>query len=199
MKLNLKMTVAAAALAVAAGPVLAGGVVEPAPAPAIIPVAPAGTDWTGFSIGAQLGYIDVDTDGAAELDGDDILYGVRAYYDYDFGNFILGGGVQYDFTSVDLDGAAEVDAVLRIGARAGVDLNQNWIYGTAGYARVETDAGAVDPGDSDGFFVGAGYEVFVTDAVTLGAEVLYHEFEDFDIDGLDADATTASVSVNFRF
>jgi hypothetical protein len=35
--------------------------------------------------------------------------------------------------------------------------------------------------------------------MSLGAELLYHEFSDFDLVGLEAQATTAAISVNFRF
>lgn len=199
----MKMSIlAASALAMAAvTPAFAAGPVEPqdtAPI-TIAPVAePVGTDWTGFSVGAQISYGDVDTDDP-DLDGDDVLYGFRVYYDYDFGQFVVGAGLQYDFTDIGLDGVADVEEVFRAGVRGGVDLDRNWLYGTVGYAFADTDAGTVDVGDSDGFFIGAGYEVFVTEAITAGAEVLYHEFSDFDVDGLDADVTTVGLSLNYRF
>lgn len=190
---------AAGLLALAAAPALAGGAAEPAPGPVTIapaPVAPA-TDWTGPSVGVQLGYADVSTSGAAALDGSDALYGLRAYYDYDFGDFVVGGGLQYDAADLDIGGVTDLTSVTRVGLRAGVDLGRNWLYGTAGWAQAQTSNAAV--GDSDGWFAGLGYEVFVTDAVTLGAELLHHDFGDFDLAGLEAEATTASVSVNFRF
>ncbi|MDG3041632.1 outer membrane protein [Roseicyclus marinus] len=180
-------------------PALAGGVAEPAPAPVTVAPVPVMStmDWTGPSVGAQLGYGDVSTSGAATLDGDDLLFGLRAYYDFDFGDYIVGGGLQYDTTDIALGNVTTVDSITRIGGRAGVDLGQNWLYGTAGWARAETSSAAV--GDSDGWFAGVGYEVFVADNVTLGAELLYHDFNDFNLAGLEADATTAAVSVNFRF
>ncbi|BDW86934.1 outer membrane protein [Roseicyclus marinus] len=183
----------------AALPAFAGGLAEPALAPvAVAPVPVVSTmDWTGPSVGVQLGYGDVSTSGAAALDGDDVLYGLRAYYDFDFGDYILGGGLQYDSTDIALGSVTTVDSVTRLGARAGIDLGQNWAYGTAGWARAETSAATV--GDSNGWFAGLGYEVFVADNVTLGAELLYHDFSDFTLAGLEADATTAALSVNFRF
>lgn len=195
-----RLTLLAAGLStMIAGPALAGGLAEPAPGPVTIapaPVAATGT-WTGFSVGGQLGYGDVSTSGAAALDGDDLLYGLRAYYDYDFGDFIVGGGLQYDATDLDIGGVTTLDSVTRLGLRAGVDLGQNWIYGTAGYAQARTSNPVV--GDSDGWFAGVGYEVFVVDNITVGAELLYHSFDDFDLPGLEAEATTAALSVNFRF
>jgi opacity protein-like surface antigen len=204
-----RLTILAAGLsAVIAAPAMAGGMAEPAPAPVVMAPVPvvSGTDWTGPSVGVQLGYGDVSTTGP-DLSGNDWLYGLRAYYDYDFGDFILGGGLQYDGTGIDLggsglaDGTVTVDSVLRIGARAGADLGTSWIYGTAGWAQVSTSdvlGGIV--GDSDGWFAGVGYEIFVASNITLGAEILYHEFSNFDLlENLEADATTAAVSVNFRF
>jgi outer membrane immunogenic protein len=172
---------------------------EPAPAPVTIAPTPvaSGADWTGPSVGVQLGYADVSTYGAAAVAGDGVLYGLRAYYDFDLGNVIVGGGLQYDAADIDLGGATTLEAVTRVGARAGVDLTNSWVYGTAGYAHANTSAPGI--GDSNGWFGGVGYEMLVSDGITLGAEVLYHEFSDFALTGLTAEATTAAVSVNFRF
>ncbi|MBF9059733.1 outer membrane beta-barrel protein [Rhodobacterales bacterium HKCCSP123] len=191
---------AAGLAALTAVPAFAGGAAEPAPGPvaiAPVPVAASGIDWTGPSVGVQLGYGDVSTYGAAALAGDGALYGLRAYYDVDLGTVVVGGGLQYDTTDIDLGGVTTLDSVTRIGARAGVDLVDNWLYGTAGWARADTSDPAV--GDSDGWFAGVGYEVLITDNITLGTEVLYHEFSDFALPGLTAEATTAALSVNFRF
>ena len=193
----LKLGLAAAVSALAM-PALAGGpvVVQSEPPVVVAPPAPI-YDWTGLSVGLQFGQIDVETSGVAVLEGDDTLIGLRAYYDYDFGQFVVGGGLQFDSTGVDLGGVTEVESVLRAGLRAGIDLNRNWLYGTVGLARVSTsDAGV---GDSNGYFAGLGYEVFLTQQVTVGAEILYHEFDEFDLGGLEAEATTAALSVNFRF
>jgi len=194
-----------AAVGLAASPVLAGGTVAAPPAePMVFAPATPLYDWTGFSGGVQLGYGDVDTN--AGVDGEGALYGLRAYYDYDFGTFILGGGVQYDWADIDLDTGAGVTAataenVLRVGLRAGFDSGRNFYYATGGYAEADVDLAGGGSDDSDGYFVGLGYEVFLTDTVTAGAELLYHEFDSFDgaLAGTDADATTASLSINYRF
>ncbi|MFZ5961987.1 outer membrane protein [Thalassococcus sp. BH17M4-6] len=203
----MKRTLALTALlgTIAAPAAFAGNadiaMVEPAPtAPAVTPVAPIrDRDFTGFSLGGQLGFGKVDTDDAAELDGDGGLYGLRAYYDYDFGNYVLGGGLQYDEADIDLDGVATVDKVVRLGGRGGYNYGDNLFYGTAGLARAITEDGSASVGDSNGYFVGLGAERFVTDNVTIGTEVVYHKFDDFELDGLEANATTANVSVNYRF
>ena len=202
----MKRTLALAALmGTVSAPVFAGsadqGMVEPAPmAPvAVAPAAPVTGDWTGFSLGAQLGYADIETEDP-ELDGDNTTYGVRGYYDYDFGQFVMGGGLQYDATDIDLDGAATVDGVMRAGVRGGYDAGQTFIYGTTGYAKAFTNDDGVDPGDANGYFIGAGLENKLTQNVSLSSELIYHEFNDFDdADDLEADATTFNVGLNYRF
>ena len=172
--------------------------VIPAILAAALPSLAAAQSFDGLSVGGQLSYGDAETEGPA-LSGEDVLYGLRAYYDADLGNFLLGGGLQYDGSEIDLDGAATIDSVLRLAARAGVAPGDMYFYGTAGFAQAST-SGAADPGDSDGFFIGVGYEDYIADQVTVGAEVLYHQFNDFDnIDTLEADVTTVGVNVNYRF
>ncbi|MEM1237863.1 MAG: outer membrane beta-barrel protein [Pseudomonadota bacterium] len=165
-----------------------------------LPGVAAAQSYEGFSVGGQLSYGDAETSGAAEVDGDDVLYGLRAYYDADLGSVLVGGGLQYDFTDIDLDGAASADSVLRVAGRVGTVVSDWYVYGTAGYVELYMDEGTVDTGDSDGYFIGIGYEDYLTDTLTVGAELLYHDFSGFDdIDTLDAEVTTLGVSLNYRF
>lgn len=194
------LILAAGLAALAAGPALAGGTVTSTPAPIFVETQPPvqfGKIWTGPSLGVQLGYADLSTSGAADLTGNDVLLGLRAYYDVDFGDFILGGGLQYDRTNLDVGGVTTLESVTRLGVRGGVDLTNDWIYATAGWALAQTSDAAV--GNSDGWFAGIGYETMISDTASLGAELLFHEFTDFDLAGLSARATTAAVSINFRF
>ncbi|MEM7709903.1 MAG: outer membrane beta-barrel protein [Pseudomonadota bacterium] len=152
----------------------------------------ASYDWSGYYIGAAIGYADVDPGSLS--DDEDIIGGFRLGYDADLGNFVLGGRADYDFTGLDLGSEGEIEGILRLGARLGYDAGRSLIYGIGGYA--ETVSDGVE--DGEGFFVGGGYEVFVTDRVTVGAEALYHELDDFGT-GIDAEVVTATVGVNFRF
>jgi len=75
------------------GPALAGSLDDavvdvPVTAPPPAPLAQIG-DWTGFYTGLQLGY--GDADGPEDLDGNNELYGFHAGYDYDLGNWVIGG------------------------------------------------------------------------------------------------------------
>lgn len=180
------------------GAAFAGNLAEPVveepvytPAPAQVPVS---SDWTGFYTGLQLGYADVD--GPGVLDGDNGTYGFHAGYDYDFGNYVIGGELDYDKTDVDLNGgAANVDSVARLKFKGGYDLGSTLIYATAGAARADTSVG-----DETGPFAGVGATYKITDSYTVGAELLHHKFDDLGgVAGADADATTFTVRGSMRF
>lgn len=157
--------------------------------------AQASGNWTGFYGGAQLGYADIDTN-VSGVDGDGVIGGIILGYDYDLGDWVVGGGFDYDWSDVDLSGAATVEDVWRIKVRAGYKVNpQGLVYGTGGYARAGTD----NLGSDDGWFLGAGYEQIVVPNVSVAGELLYHEFDNFDSSGVDVDATTFQVRVAYRF
>ncbi len=169
-------------------------VYQPAPAPA--PMAAAG-DWTGFYTGLQLGYADVEgKDAGVGLDGNNGTYGFHAGYDYDFGQFVLGGELDYDKTDIDLaGGAANIDSVARIKLKGGYDLGNTLVYATAGAARADTSVGT-----ETGPFVGVGMAYRVNDSYQIGAEVLQHRFSDIGgAAGVDADATTFNLRGSLRF
>ena len=192
-----KATLIAAALTTTALPAFAGSP-EPAPIePAIIPAAPitaTSPDWTGFYGGVQLGYANVDSN-AAGVNGDDFIGGLTAGYDYDLGNWVVGAGIDYDFADINLGGVADLESVWRAKLRGGYKIGNGLAYATGGYAQADTDT----LGSEDGYFVGAGYEHLLTSNLSIGGEVLYHEFENFGPTAVDVDATTYQVRATFRF
>ncbi len=188
---------------------MAGGYVEPAaPAPAVVPVAPApvGYDWSGFYGGVQLEYGDVQVDdaaGASAGEGTGALYGVFGGYRYDFGDFVIGGELDLNLADIDIDDAAganigSLDAVHRLGVEAGWDAGPALIYGTVGVAQGYATLSGVERNDT-GYFYGAGVDYLLTDQIVIGAEVLQHEFDDFDGSTLDVSATTFGINAAFRF
>lgn len=199
MKRILLVTGATLSMAVAAGSAFAGNLDEPiiqtAPAPMAAPVMMApGNDWSGFYVGGSLGYANANEDTDA-FDADGLTYGVHAGYDYDFGNFVLGGELEasgFDLT----DGANEVDSVLRAKLRAGYDAGAYLPYLTAGIASMTV--GGLDATD-EGAFYGVGMDYMLSDNIRVGGEILQHEFDNFNDTGLNIDATTAAVRVSFQF
>ncbi|MDB2368961.1 outer membrane beta-barrel protein [Octadecabacter sp.] len=192
---------AALTLAIAAAPAFAGNLADPviAPAPAPIAVAPpvnTGGEWGGFYLGASLGYADISEDDSSIFDDDDVTYGIFGGYNYDFGQFVLGGEVELSGFE-NSDNGVDVDSVARAKVRAGYDAGRFLPYVTGGYASLDT-GGDLNASD-EGFLYGLGLDYQVTDSIIVGAEVLQHEFNDFDGTDLDLDATTVSARVSFRF
>ncbi len=184
-------------------PAFAGGLTTPEPEPEIIAAAPVAVapsaDWTGFYAGAQLGYADIDSNGAG-LDGNGELYGVHAGYRWDFGQFVAGAEIDWDNADVDLGAVPgdELDDVARLKLIGGYDLGRSLLYGTVGAARASASVGGTDLSDT-GYFVGAGLDYAVSDRWTVGGELMQHRFSDFDDSGVDLDATTIKAKVALRF
>ena len=151
-------------------------------------------DWDGPYGGLQLGYLWADTSGAATTDGDDVIAGAHLGYNFDIGSFVLGGEPDFDTADVDLDGAATIDGVARLKFRGGADLGVALAYGTFGFAEADTSLG-----DDDGWFIGAGYGLDIGGGWVFGGELLYHEFDDINGSGVDAEATTLSLRATFNF
>lgn len=177
---------AAPAFAGSASPAPADPVI-PAPAPVYAPT----SDWTGGYGGLSLGFGDVDVGGDT---GDDAVYGLHGGYDYDFGQFVLGGELDYQATNITTGGGVDIDDVTRLKLRAGYDAGPALLYGVVGAASAGTSVGS-----DEGYVAGLGAEYKVTDTVSVGGEYLYHEFNDFNGSGADVTANTISARVNYRF
>ncbi|NIY78670.1 MAG: porin family protein [Rhodobacteraceae bacterium] len=179
-------------------PAFAGGYSEPvieqptiAPAP-VVPV--SGTDWTGGYAGATLGY---GWGNDALDDADDMTYGLFGGYNYDFGDFVLGGELEYLGSEIEND-TANLDDLTRLKLRAGYDAGPALIYGVVGAAYANADIGGVSYDDT-GYTYGIGVDYAVTDSINVGAELLQNEFDEFDNSGTDLSATTLGARVSFKF
>ena len=197
------MAIASSFAAMPVAPAFAGGPTTAAPEPVISPaaepyVAP-GIDWSGAYVGGQIGYVDTNTTGGA-LDGYGMIGGVHAGYRWDMGTFVAGVEMDHDAAKVDLGPTPgdTLDAVTRLKLTAGTEMGDALLYGALGGAHASATVGGADLTDN-GYFLGAGVTYALTDSLTLGGEVLQHQFNDFDGSGVDLDATTVTARVGFRF
>lgn len=152
-------------------------------------------DWTGFYVGGQLGFGFADSDFTSN--DESFMGGVTFGYDHDFGQWVLGGALDYDFTNVDVAPGTDLDEVFRLKVRAGPKIDRGLLYGAAGWANADTDTDNM--GNDDGWFIGGGYEYMVNDQFSVGGEVLYHEFDNFNGTRNDIDFTTVQIRATFRF
>lgn len=190
-------TVALTAPAFAGGPIAVAD--EPVIVPAAEPYVAPGLDWTGGYVGAQLGYGDVDSNGAG-FDGNGWLGGVHAGYRWDLGNWVAGTELSWDKASIDLGGVAgdELDSVAALKLTAGREIGNSLVYGALGVAQADATVDGADLSDT-GLVYGIGFDYAVNDRWTVGGEVLQHKFDDFDGTGEDFDATTVKAKVALQF
>lgn len=190
------LTLSAVTLALAA-PAFAGGleepIVEPVAAPA--PPAPLVGAWDGLYGGVQLGYGEFETHGDNDHDDEGALGGVfLGYQASTAGGWVYG--VEGDINATDIElGGEDFQSLSHLKARLGYDLGNSLIYATAGAAYADVDG----LGDDFGLVGGIGYDYRLTDAVSLGAEALYHNFDDFDDSGSDLDGTTLAAKITYHF
>jgi len=179
-----------------AAPAFAGSLetttVEPVPVAPVVPVAaPISGDWTGPYAGLSFGSLRAQSGNASRTGG---VYGIYGGYDYDFGDLVLGGELDFQTGGDFAIGGVDVDYITRLKARMGFDAGNTLIYGTAGVARIDTSLG-----DATGPVGGIGLEYKVNDFFTLGGEALTHTFKDIGGSGVDADGQTYSLRATFRF
>ncbi len=198
----IRQTLAAAALTAVAAPAFAGNLLPVAPEPYIAPPAPfvsapASLDWTGFYVGAQLGYGRLeDTTRNEEESG--VVGGVHAGYDFDYGNFVLGVGVDVDGADISLPNS-QLDLLVRGRIRAGIDSGNFLFYGVGGPEYADASIVGTTAENDIGYFVGAGVEYRINQNLSAGVEGLYHQFDDFDSTGTDFNFTSVQARISYRF
>lgn len=187
-----------------------GGFDDPMIAPAPVPVAvPVTGDWGGAYGGVQLGYgfgeFDPDPTAIDELDTDGIVGGFHVGYNWDLGQWVLGTEFQYDASDLSVDDgttSGNFDGIARLKGRAGYDLGNSMIYGSAGVAYTNFDgiSGVTDIDfDDPGYVVGIGYDYRLNENWVLGAEYQHHMFDDFGAPGNDVDFGTVHLRASFMF
>lgn len=218
----------AAAPAFAAGPVpVVEEPVVMAPQPVMMPSADWTGPYVGAQLGwgwassdlsadpSDFGFPDDTDDFDADLDGNGVVGGFSAGYRYDFGQWVVGGEAQYDWAGVDFDELdistdnidleeelddeeGSLNDIWRLKGIAGYDMGRTLVYGSLGFAHASGEFGGDDI-DGDGWVIGAGADYALTENLSLGGEVMYHQFDDFGYDGTDMTFTTLQAKMTFRF
>jgi outer membrane immunogenic protein len=136
--------------------------------------------WTGFYLGAGIGYGATEIDFNGQNDGDGILGTVVMGYDRQFApRWVAGVFADFDFSDISVNvGGLNVDQTYSwsIGARLGTLVTpKTLLYATGGYTQTELEGNL--EGTADGYFVGGGLEHMLRDNWTLKLEYRYSEFE----------------------
>lgn len=152
----------------------------------------------GFCSGAAIG--NAPAAGCRTTDGN-INLALRAGYDWQFGNWVVGGVAEASKVRIGDDASGfsttpasytftrDLDYVLAARARAGYAFDRYLVYGTAGFAWGELDhsftttntANSFTPsgdGDNAGYQVGAGFEMMLGESMSVGVEYLRTSLDD---------------------
>lgn len=170
----MRALITASALALMAAPAVAG-------------------DFTGAYAGAQVGFSDVNT--SSGLDGSRFTYGLHAGYDHDFGDWVVGGGIQLDRLNLSTSsGGVKFDSINRAIIKVGYDFGTMYGYGIAGAAQGNTSIGD----DTAGVF-GVGINFQTGYNFDTAVEILYHDFSELGSSGVGSDVTTFNLLVSYNF
>ena len=192
-----KLTIASTAIALlAASPAFAGDYYS-------MLNGTSATDWTGFYIGVEGGYgwlRDVDRSFNPPLpdSGQDWIYGAHAGYLQQFGNFVVGGEVEYQRLDItyQLFNFITVDNAYIAKARVGYAFDQFLISGSVGGAYVTTNfMGLKDLG----FAFGAGIDYALTDMISVGAHYQRFSYTNFSGTMIDASLDQIAIRASLRF
>ncbi len=150
-------------------------------------------DWTGAYAGFSFGYADVD--GPNSSGGNDTTFGPLVGYDHDFGNFVLGGELEYNRLSLDLgQGEGSVDSLTRLKLRGGYDFGPALGYVVVGAARLDAS-----PKNDTAAVYGIGIAYPIGDSFVISGEALRQDFNDVTRSQGDIDANVFNLRTTFRF
>lgn len=183
---SVALALAGTTAAVAGSP--ASAPVDPVIVQPVVPVQ-RDADWTGFYFGSSLGAGNWDL-GAASGDGrtESAFMG----YDYDFGDYVVGGEVQYSGHNKVGLGADRLRSTTKAKLRLGYDAGSVLVYGTAGYGYADTSAGG-----TGGYVAGVGIDYKMHNNIAVGAEYLYHDLGSVGGNTLKGSSLEARISYRF--
>jgi outer membrane immunogenic protein len=217
-----KLLLATAAAVLLSTPTFAADL---APVPAE-PVAPVyAFTWSGFYVGAHVGYGTGSTDISIEDEdvelgdwsSDGFFGGVQVGYNFQFNALVLGAEADASFAGI--DGDLDFEG-LGVGAstdlnwfgtarlRAGVAMDRALLYATGGVAFGDVENSVADVEESDtsvGWTAGVGLEYAFADNWSVKTEYLHVDLGDNDFTVMDTDVSFDNrfdlfrVGVNYRF
>lgn len=187
----------AVAISALAGPVLAGGPIEPVVEQPVVAAAPVqGFDWTGFYVGANAG-VGASVDGAGDT-YDTTAYGVQTGYLYDWGNWAVGGELAYGVSSP--NDVADVDfTAARLKLIGGYAAGRLLPYAFVGLSNYSIEDGIEVSDTATLYGVGVRYALGATGRHVIGLEYLSETQSDFDGTGFELDASEFVLRYDFRF
>jgi outer membrane immunogenic protein len=185
-------------------------------------------DWTGFYIGAQVGYAGGDADRvntagfANDFNIDGVVGGIHAGYNHQVNNWVFGVEADIELSGIKGDDAGvggavdtlEAEWLGSVRARIGYAFDRTLVYATGGVAFAGVDAnannGAASISDDNthiGWTVGAGVEHAFTNNITARIEYRYTDFSDksyalgpaFADANYELDSHAVRVGVSYKF
>ena len=177
-------------------------------------------DWSGAYVGAYVGagaiVNELSLGGltANGVGGEGIMGGGFVGYNYSLSGFILGLQAEIGIGDLETTAAAPGFALTAkqtwdysISARAGVPIDRALLYLIAGYTHAEyetTITGAPKFRQGyNGWHLGTGVDVAVTDSIFVGMEYRYTQFggENWNLPGLDVapSSHTGKIRVGYKF
>ncbi len=150
-------------------------------------------DWTGAYGGFSFGY--TDADGSGDLSGSDAGLGAHVGYDYDFGDFVLGGELEYNWLSLNLGiTGVGLDGVSSLKFRGGYEFGSTLGYIVLGASR----ANGTEDGDTAAVY-GIGVAYPISDRFVISGEALRQEFDNLNGQNSGTDLNTLNLRTTFRF
>jgi len=181
-----------------AGPVQAGGPVEPISEPAVEPAATvmAERNWTGFYAGVSAvsgtfnnGLSDFGTSG----------FGVQAGYLRDLGSFVVGGELAYSKGDFGNDApTADWDA-MRLKLIGGYDAGRFLPYAFVGMTRFDVNQGVTFSDTMPNYGLGVRLALGSSGKIALGLEYLVESKDNFGNSGSDVKYDELSLRLDYRF
>ncbi|WP_333682779.1 outer membrane protein [Pontibaca methylaminivorans] len=148
-------------------------------------------EWTGGYFGLGIGWSNVDGPGGRS----DAVYGLHGGYDFDFGEWVVGGEFEHEIANIGLvGGAGKVSDIDRLKLKGGYDFGDFMGYALLGRARMKSDAGS---GNGNVFGIGVAYSL--TPNVSLGGEMTRSRFTNFAGSNDRYDVDSLMFRASFRF